>query len=70
VYIYRDAAISLGEELDRLISQIVVVLLHMNTKEAAHELLGLDKVNQVDYVAISAASPERTSTIRWRFITG
>ncbi|WCJ59557.1 DNA-directed RNA polymerase subunit beta' [Fontisphaera persica] len=30
----------------------------MNTKETARELLGLDKVNQVDYVAISIASPE------------
>jgi DNA-directed RNA polymerase subunit beta' len=30
----------------------------MNTKETARELLGLDKVNQVDYVAISVASPE------------
>jgi DNA-directed RNA polymerase subunit beta' len=29
-----------------------------STKEAARELLGLDKVNQVDYVAISVASPE------------
>jgi len=30
----------------------------MNTKESARELLGLDKVNQVEYVAISVASPE------------
>jgi DNA-directed RNA polymerase subunit beta' len=30
----------------------------MNTKETARELLGLDKVNLVDYVAISVASPE------------
>jgi DNA-directed RNA polymerase subunit beta' len=30
----------------------------MNTKESARELLGLDKVNQVDYVAISVASPD------------
>src|SRR6187402_975752 len=30
----------------------------MNTKESTRELLGLDKVNQVDYVAISVASPE------------
>jgi DNA-directed RNA polymerase subunit beta' len=30
----------------------------MNTKETARELLGLDKVNRVDYVAISVASPE------------
>ncbi|MCL5096269.1 MAG: DNA-directed RNA polymerase subunit beta', partial [Candidatus Omnitrophica bacterium] len=30
----------------------------MNTKENARELLGLDKVNQVDFVAISVASPE------------
>src|SRR5580658_8837960 len=29
-----------------------------STKEAARELLGLDKVNQVEYVAISVASPE------------
>ena len=29
-----------------------------STKESARELLGLDKVNQVDYVAISVASPE------------
>jgi DNA-directed RNA polymerase subunit beta' len=28
------------------------------TKETARELLGLDKVNQVEYVAISVASPE------------
>ncbi len=30
----------------------------MNTKETTRELLGLDKVNQVDHVAISIASPE------------
>ncbi len=30
----------------------------MNTKESARELLGLEKVNQVDYVAIQVASPE------------
>jgi DNA-directed RNA polymerase subunit beta' len=30
----------------------------MNTKETARELLGLEKVNQVDYVAIAVASPE------------
>ncbi len=30
----------------------------MITKEATRELLGLDKVNQVEYVAISVASPE------------
>ncbi len=30
----------------------------MNMKESTRELLGLDKVNQVDYVAISVASPE------------
>src|SRR3954462_14050618 len=30
----------------------------INTKETARELLGLDKVNQVEYVAISVASPE------------
>jgi DNA-directed RNA polymerase subunit beta' len=30
----------------------------MNTKEATRELLGLDKVNQVEYMAISIASPE------------
>ncbi len=30
----------------------------MNSKETARELLGLDKVNQVEYVAISVASPE------------
>ncbi|HXR47564.1 MAG TPA: DNA-directed RNA polymerase subunit beta' [Candidatus Limnocylindrales bacterium] len=30
----------------------------ISTKESARELLGLDKVNQVDYVAISVASPE------------
>jgi DNA-directed RNA polymerase subunit beta' len=29
-----------------------------SSKESARELLGLDKVNQVDYVAISVASPE------------
>ncbi|MEW6305137.1 MAG: DNA-directed RNA polymerase subunit beta' [Verrucomicrobiota bacterium] len=30
----------------------------MNTKESARELLGLDKVNLVEYVSISVASPE------------
>src|SRR2546425_1012037 len=30
----------------------------MNSKETARELLGLEKVNQVDYVAINVASPE------------
>src|SRR5881394_3228095 len=30
----------------------------MNTKENARELLGLDKVNQVEHVSISVASPE------------
>ena len=30
----------------------------MNTKESARELLGLEKVNLVDYVAIAVASPE------------
>ena len=30
----------------------------MNTKDSARELLGLDKVNLVDYVSISIASPE------------
>jgi DNA-directed RNA polymerase subunit beta' len=30
----------------------------MNTKESARELLGLDKVNLVEYVAITVASPE------------
>jgi DNA-directed RNA polymerase subunit beta' len=30
----------------------------ISTKESARELLGLEKVNQVDYVAISVASPE------------
>jgi len=30
----------------------------ISTKESARELLGLDKVNQVDYVAIAVASPE------------
>ena len=30
----------------------------MNTKESARELLGLDKVNQVEFVAITVASPE------------
>src|ERR1044071_7887297 len=30
----------------------------MMTKESTRELLGLDKVNQVEYVAISLASPE------------
>src|SRR4029450_13110308 len=29
----------------------------ISTKESARELLGLDKVNQVEYVAISVASP-------------
>jgi DNA-directed RNA polymerase subunit beta' len=31
----------------------------MNTKDTARELLGLDKVNLVDYIAISVASPEK-----------
>jgi DNA-directed RNA polymerase subunit beta' len=30
----------------------------ISTKESARELLGLDKVNQVEYVAIAVASPE------------
>ena len=30
----------------------------INTKESTRELLGLDKVNQVDHVAIAVASPE------------
>src|SRR5450631_4134961 len=30
----------------------------MNTKDTARELLGLEKVNQVEYVAIAVASPE------------
>ena len=30
----------------------------ISSKESTRELLGLDKVNQVDYVAISVASPE------------
>jgi DNA-directed RNA polymerase subunit beta' len=30
----------------------------ISTKESARELLGLEKVNQVDYVAISVASPD------------
>src|SRR4026209_1755546 len=30
----------------------------MNAKESTRELLGLDKVNQVEYVAIQVASPE------------
>src|SRR4029453_9112807 len=30
----------------------------ISTKESARELLGLDKVNQVEHVAISVASPE------------
>jgi len=30
----------------------------MITKESTRELLGLDKVNQVEYVAIAVASPE------------
>src|SRR5574339_322009 len=30
----------------------------ISTKESARELLGLEKVNQVEYVAISVASPE------------
>src|SRR5437016_1414162 len=33
----------------------------MITKESTRELLGLDKVNQVEYVAISVASPEAIS---------
>ncbi|MCP5522799.1 MAG: DNA-directed RNA polymerase subunit beta' [Verrucomicrobiales bacterium] len=31
----------------------------MNTKDTARELLGLDKVNSVDFIAISVASPEK-----------
>src|SRR5258707_13588120 len=30
----------------------------ISSKESARELLGLEKVNQVDYVAISVASPD------------
>ena len=30
----------------------------ISTKESARELLGLDKVNQVEYVAIAVASPD------------
>ena len=30
----------------------------ISAKESTRELLGLDKVNQVDYVAISVASPD------------
>src|SRR5260370_22437645 len=30
----------------------------ISTKESARELLGLDKVNQVEYVAIGVASPD------------
>ena len=30
----------------------------ISSKENARELLGLDKVNQVEYVAISVASPD------------
>src|ERR1700734_1676728 len=30
----------------------------ISTKESARELLGLDKVNQVDYVGITVASPD------------
>jgi hypothetical protein len=30
----------------------------ISTKENARELLGLDKVNQVEYVAISVSSPD------------
>ncbi|MFM1767640.1 MAG: polymerase, beta prime subunit [Verrucomicrobiota bacterium] len=33
-------------------------MISSSTKETTRELLGLDKVNQVDYVAISVASPE------------
>ncbi len=33
----------------------------ISTKESARELLGLDKVNQVDYVAISVASRNRSA---------
>jgi DNA-directed RNA polymerase subunit beta' len=33
-------------------------LIMMNTRETARELLGLDKVNLVDYISISVASPE------------
>src|SRR5437870_7033898 len=34
------------------------ILNMISTKESARELLGLDKVNQVEYVAISVASPD------------
>ena len=30
----------------------------ISSKESAREMLGLEKVNQVDYVAISVASPD------------
>ena len=30
----------------------------ISTKESTRELLGLDKVNQVDYVGITVASPD------------
>jgi len=33
-------------------------MISSSSKESARELLGLDKVNQVDYVAITVASPE------------
>jgi DNA-directed RNA polymerase subunit beta' len=33
-------------------------LKNMNSRETARELLGLEKVNQVEYVAINVASPE------------
>src|SRR6201998_2903277 len=34
----------------------------ISTKESARELLGLDKVNQVEYVAIAVASPDSISS--------
>ncbi len=40
------------------VTRYIFQLTTMNTKETARELLGLDKVNQVEYVAISVASPE------------
>ena len=33
----------------------------ISSKESTRELLGLDKVNQVDHVAIAVASPEATA---------
>ena len=37
-----------------------------NSKEGARELLGLEKVNQVDYVGITLASPDAIRSLEQR----